>query len=101
MYVSEDGTVELCSGQRGRIGKPITAYTKADLAEQRASPKGCERGCSILCAYRDSMIDNDLLGLLKAMLRTQLEGSISWQWRGAPAPADHRASVRHLPVVNE
>jgi hypothetical protein len=47
------------------------------------------------------MIDNDLLGLLKAMLRTQLEGSISWQWRGAPAPADHRASVRHLPVVNE
>src|SRR5260221_9288261 len=75
LYVGEDGTVELCSGQRGRIGKQITEYTLADLDAHRDRPKGCEQGCSILCVYRDSQLDNDPAALGRAMLRAMRGGA--------------------------
>lgn len=99
MYVDEDGMVELCSGQRGRIGKPITEYRLEDLDAHRNVRKGCERGCSILCAYRDSMLDDDPAALFRSLLRGFRRGV---RWR-APAPAEVSGvdGVRRLPLAPE
>jgi MoaA/NifB/PqqE/SkfB family radical SAM enzyme len=98
LYVDEDGIVELCSGQRGRIRKAITDYRQADLDAHRNVRKGCERGCSILCAYRDSMLDDDPAALLRSMLRGFRKGV---RWR-APSPAEvGGGDVRRLPLISD
>jgi hypothetical protein len=92
--------VELCSAQRGRIGKPITEYTQADLDAHRRVPKGCEQGCAVFCAYRDSQLDNDPVALARALVRASRESVIRWH-----APADTKSDAgrrprhRHLPIV--
>lgn len=99
LYVGEDGTVELCSAQRGRVGKKITEYTESDLEAHRGHSKGCEPGCSVLCVYRDSLIDNDPVSLGRAMLRGFRAGAIRTQTRQpvvAPSPG---APARHLPIM--
>jgi MoaA/NifB/PqqE/SkfB family radical SAM enzyme len=100
LYVDEEGTVELCSAQRGRIGKQVTDYTEADLERHRRQPKGCEKGCAVLCVYRDSLIDDDPMALAKAMVRSFRQGTFNWGTEretlrpdGVPEPR------RHLPLV--
>jgi MoaA/NifB/PqqE/SkfB family radical SAM enzyme len=58
MYVDEGGRVQLCSAQRGRLGTPVVEYTRREARAQHQKYKGCETGCSLLCHYRDSAIDN-------------------------------------------
>jgi MoaA/NifB/PqqE/SkfB family radical SAM enzyme len=98
LYVGEDGTVELCSGQKGRIRKQITDYTRTDLDAHRNVQKGCERGCSILCAYRDSMLDDDPPALIASVLRGFRKGV---RWRPPGAAESAGATVRHLPLAPE
>jgi MoaA/NifB/PqqE/SkfB family radical SAM enzyme len=100
LYVDEEGIVQLCSGQPGRIRKSITEFTHSDLDAHRNVRKGCERGCSILCAYRDSMLDDDPLGLFKAMFRGFRRG-IRWWPSATPAELSARDGLRHLPVAHE
>lgn len=101
LYVAEDGTVELCSAQRGRIGKQITDYTRADLLAHRTTTKGCERGCAVLCVYRDSMIDDDPFGLALAMLKSFREGIFRWRSPEPQPLPERRRPQRHLPLVSE
>ena len=96
LYVGEDGMVELCSGQRGRIGKQITEYRQADLDAHRNQKKGCEKGCSILCAYRDSMLDDDPPALLWSVLRGFRKGV---RWRAPAAAEAAGVTVRRLPLA--
>lgn len=99
LYVDEDGQVELCSGQRGRLSKPVTEYGPEDLERQHETTKGCEDGCSILCAYRDSLWDNDPIQLAKVALKEL--------YRSMTAPPEHRQleavsdrpARRRLPIV--
>jgi hypothetical protein len=88
--------VELCSGQRGRIRKPIAEYTQADLDAHRNVRKGCERGCSILCAYRDSMLDDHPMELVSSVLRGFRKGV---RWRAPAATENGGPSVRRLPLA--
>ena len=69
MYVDEWGKVQFCSAQRGRLGKPVTEYTREDAREHQRTYKGCEAGCSLLCHYRDSALDNRPLYTIAAMIR--------------------------------
>jgi MoaA/NifB/PqqE/SkfB family radical SAM enzyme len=102
LYVAEDGTVELCSAQRGRIGKNIAEYTEADLAAHRGRRKGCEEGCSVLCVYRDSLLDDDPASLGRAMLRGLRAGAFRAGARQPGIPrAAPKAPARHLPVVSD
>ncbi len=77
LYVDEDGKVQLCASQMGRLGKPIEEYTAADLREQSKSDKGCEEGCSVGCAYRCSLVDNDKPAFIKAVVRGYFKGTMS------------------------
>lgn len=99
LYVDEEGTVELCSGQRGRIGKTIDEYTAADLAAHRRKRKGCEAGCAILCVYRDSLIDDDPLQLGRAMLQSLRSGAFAWGSAAGSASAAAEPRRRRLPLV--
>ena len=65
LYIDEFGLVQYCSSQRDRLNKPLIEYTPDDLKQQSQQYKGCEEGCSILCVYRDSMVDNEPKELLK------------------------------------
>jgi MoaA/NifB/PqqE/SkfB family radical SAM enzyme len=100
-YVDEDGMVQLCSAQRGRVGKPVTEYTEADLAAHRHQKKGCEQGCAVLCVYRDSLIDDDPLMLGKALVRSLRGGVFHWG-TGKVTDAHEPAppSRRHLPLAH-
>ena len=69
LYVDEFGNVQFCSAQRGRLNKPLLEYTQQDIREQARASKGCEEGCSLLCAYRASAFDNQPLKVLGAALR--------------------------------
>jgi MoaA/NifB/PqqE/SkfB family radical SAM enzyme len=69
MYVDEWGKVQLCSAQRGRLGKPVVEYTRDDARRQHRAYKGCEGGCSLLCHYRDSSLDNQPLHTITSTLR--------------------------------
>ncbi|HVH09099.1 MAG TPA: radical SAM protein [Gemmatimonadales bacterium] len=82
LYVDEFGDVQLCSAQRGRLNKPVTDYTTRDLREQSRAHKGCEEGCSLLCAYRAAAFDNHPLGTVGSALR------LAWR----KLHAHHRAS---------
>ena len=66
LYVDEFGLVQYCSSQRDRLNKPLTEYSPQDFKEQSQQHKGCEAGCSLLCVYRDSMLDNEPQEILKA-----------------------------------
>ncbi len=65
LYVDEFGLVQYCSSQRNRLNKTLTEYTLRDLKQQSQQYKGCEEGCSLLCVYRDSMLDNEPKEMLK------------------------------------
>ncbi len=78
LYIDEFGLTQYCSSQRSRLNKPITDYTRADLQEQFRAKKGCEAGCSILCVYRDSMLDNQPLAMIKDAYQSVKHGSISF-----------------------
>jgi MoaA/NifB/PqqE/SkfB family radical SAM enzyme len=86
LYVDEFGNVQFCSAQRGRLNKPVLDYTREDIREQARAYKGCEEGCSLLCAYRAAALDNRPLGTLASALR--------WGWRSVgsgrrkPRPSD-------------
>jgi MoaA/NifB/PqqE/SkfB family radical SAM enzyme len=100
LYVGEDGMAELCSAQRGRIGKRITEYTLADLDARRNQPKGCEEGCGIFCAYRDSQIDNDPVALARALFRGFRQHVYRRHAPQRPPTSKGRGSPRrHLPMV--
>lgn len=66
LYVDEDGRVQYCSAQRGRLDKPLADYTKADLQREYRAEKGCEEGCAILCVYRTSLLDNAPITLARS-----------------------------------
>ena len=76
MYVDEHGDVQLCASQLGRLGKPILEYTKADLDANAKTYKNCEEGCSVGCAFRCSLIDNDKPAFVKAIARGALRGTL-------------------------
>ncbi len=78
LYVDEFGLVQYCSSQRNRLNKPLLAYTRADLKTQSNQAKGCEAGCSILCVYRDSMLDNAPVAIAKGAYQALLNGAISF-----------------------
>lgn len=101
IYVAEDGTVELCSAQRGRIGKKITEYGSEDLRAHRGKPKGCERGCAVLCVYRDSLIDDDPVALGHALFRGIRAGAMSIESRSLPTSKaeEPNARLRRLPIL--
>jgi MoaA/NifB/PqqE/SkfB family radical SAM enzyme len=74
LYVDEFGKVQFCSAQRGRLDKPVTEYGMDDLRVHGRTRKGCEAGCSLLCVYRDSQLDNAGFGLLRTAYRTLRAG---------------------------
>ncbi|TMK65903.1 MAG: radical SAM protein [Actinobacteria bacterium] len=77
LYVDEFGKVELCSQQIGRLGKPVEEYTRADLAANSATYKGCEEGCAVGCAYRCSLVDNDKSEFVRAIFKGVRRGTLS------------------------
>lgn len=77
LYVDEFGRAQFCSSQMGRLDKPITEYSWADVREHARSEKGCESRCSLFCVYRNSQLDNAPLDLARAMWRAWRRGSIS------------------------
>ncbi len=108
-YVDEFGNVQFCSAQRGRPDKPVLEYTREDLREHARTRKACEPGCSLICSYRASAVDNQPLlaaaALVKMLVRTNrprgagLAGGVAGVGTDAqgsqPAPAKRRA----LPVI--
>ena len=69
LYVDEFGNVQFCSAQRGRLGKPVVGYTRKDQREHSKTLKGCESGCSLLCHFRDSSIDNQPLLAVASLIK--------------------------------
>jgi MoaA/NifB/PqqE/SkfB family radical SAM enzyme len=69
LYVDEFGKAQLCSAQRGRLDKPVVEYTREDARALGRTYKGCEAGCSLLCHYRDSSLDNRPVHTVASMLR--------------------------------
>lgn len=74
LYVDEFGKVQFCSAQRGRLDKPIAEYTRQDLRAHGRTYKGCEKGCALLCVYRDSVLDNRPLHTLGAVVKQAWRG---------------------------
>ncbi len=104
IYVDEHGETQLCSAQMGRLQRPIVEYTRSDLDAQRSNHKGCENGCAILCAYRDSLLDNSPWQTLRSMARSIGSGAVLGRKPSpvAALPAGGEVEVRarrHLPVV--
>jgi MoaA/NifB/PqqE/SkfB family radical SAM enzyme len=95
MYVDEWGNVQLCSAQRGRLGKPVVEYTAQDARAHQGTYKGCEAGCSLLCHYRDSALDNHPLHTVKSMIK-QFARPPLHSTRGGASPAP-RPLPRPLP----
>ena len=90
LYVDEFGTVQFCSAQRGRPGKPLLEYTREDARQHHGAYKGCESGCSLLCHYRDSALDNHPLHTVTSMIGLLVRrppAGIESGGAGAPAPA--------------
>lgn len=76
LYVDEFGKVQLCASQMGRLGKPVDEYTVDDLREQSQSYKGCEEGCSVGCAFRASLLDNQPLRFVSSVVKGHLNGTM-------------------------
>ena len=87
LYVDEHGNVQLCASQLGRLGKPILDYTPDDLREQSKTYKDCEEGCSVGCAFRCSLVDNDKPQFVKAVLKGFVKGTLRDNSRRRPRPA--------------
>ncbi|MFQ5798931.1 MAG: radical SAM protein [Bacteroidota bacterium] len=77
LYVDEFGNVQFCASQRGRLNKPVTQYLYEDIREHSRTYKGCEQGCSVLCVYRDSQLDNAPLKMAKAMYQALRRGLLT------------------------
>jgi molybdenum cofactor biosynthesis enzyme MoaA len=77
IYVDEFGKAQYCASQRGRLNKPIVDYTMDDIREQGKTSKGCEDGCAVFCVYRASQVDNDPMGVARALLRSVRDRTIS------------------------
>jgi hypothetical protein len=90
--VDEFGNVQLCSAQRGKLGKPVLEYTMDDVRAQARTHKDCEAGCALLCHYRGSAIDNDPLGSITSLVKMIVRRAPKV---GAPTPPVVR---RPLPV---
>jgi len=76
LYVDEFGNTQFCSAQRGRLNKPLATYTRHDIAEHAKTFKGCEDGCSLLCHYRDSSIDNRPFHAAASMIKLAVRRSV-------------------------
>jgi MoaA/NifB/PqqE/SkfB family radical SAM enzyme len=76
LYVDEFGNVQLCASQLGRLNKPVEEYTAADLREQSKTYKDCEEGCSVGCAYRCSLVDNDKPQFVRSVLKGFVKGTL-------------------------
>lgn len=76
LYVDELGNVQFCSAQRGRLNKPLAEYTRRDVARHGKTYKGCEAGCSLLCHYRDSAVDNRPFHAATSVLRLAARGML-------------------------
>jgi molybdenum cofactor biosynthesis enzyme MoaA len=85
LYVDEFGNVQFCSAQRGRLGKPVVEYTRRDLRTHSQSRKGCEAGCSLLCHYRDSAVDNQPFAALASVLRVMTRNGRAERRTGSSA----------------
>jgi MoaA/NifB/PqqE/SkfB family radical SAM enzyme len=57
LYICENGLVHYCSQQRGYPGVPLAGYTKADLAREFLTEKGCAPNCTVSCVHQISHID--------------------------------------------
>lgn len=98
MYVDEWGNVQFCSSQRGRLGTPIVEYTREQAKEHQNTYKGCESGCSLLCHYRDSSLDNHPLYTIASTIRQSLRGRRA---RAHPAlPASSPATSGAAPPIS-
>lgn len=76
LYVDENGDVQLCASQMGRLVKPVVEYTKADLDANAKTYKGCEEGCSVGCAFRCSLVDNDKPAFVRSVLKGYIRGTM-------------------------
>jgi MoaA/NifB/PqqE/SkfB family radical SAM enzyme len=76
LYVDENGDVQLCASQMGRLVKPVVEYTKADLDANAKTYKGCEEGCSVGCAFRCSLVDNDKPAFVRSVVKGYLRGTM-------------------------
>jgi hypothetical protein len=59
----------------------VTEYGPRDLEKNARTVKGCEAGCSILCVYRNSLIDNDRPRAVRTVFRGIREGVLGRGWR--------------------
>lgn len=73
IYVDEFGNVQFCSAQRGRLDKPVLEYSREDLRAHGKTHKECEAGCSLLCHYRASAVDNRPLAVVSSLVRTFIQ----------------------------
>jgi MoaA/NifB/PqqE/SkfB family radical SAM enzyme len=97
LYVDEFGKVQLCASQLGRLGKPIAEYTVADLKEHSQTYKDCEEGCSVGCAFRCSLVDNDRPQFVKAVLKGFVKGTLKDSSRKRPTAT----RVRPEPALSD
>jgi MoaA/NifB/PqqE/SkfB family radical SAM enzyme len=82
LYVDEFGEVHFCAGQRNRIRRHIEEYSAEDVRRFGSTVKECEKGCSVFCVYRASLIDNDWFEAAKKTI-----GSLDITARGHDALA--------------
>jgi MoaA/NifB/PqqE/SkfB family radical SAM enzyme len=57
LYICEDGLVHYCSQQRGYPGKPLLAYTSADIRREYRTAKSCAPRCTVACVHQTSYLD--------------------------------------------
>ena len=95
LYIDEFGNVQLCASQLGRLDKPLEEYTARDLKEQSGTYKNCEEGCSVGCAYRCSLVDNDKPQFVKSVLKGFVKGTLrdSSRRRLRTAPVQARPAL--------
>jgi len=74
LYVDEFGKVQYCSAQRDRLNVPVTEYTSEHVRQEGKTYKGCEGGCSIMCGFRDSEIDNNFWNVLGSLRKAYKHG---------------------------
>lgn len=74
LYIDEFGKVQYCSAQRGRLDIPITEYTESHMKRESKKYKGCESGCSIMCGFRDSEIDNNPINVIHSLIKAYRHG---------------------------